>query len=561
MTSALWEIPLEYLIFVIVLIPLAYLFGRIFYRVYKGERPLGTKLFLVLENKVYSWMGIDPREEMTPKQFLLHLSVFSAVSFIFLFLLLLFQGFFILNPNEAPNMRWDLALNSAISFITNTNWQAYAGEKQASYLAQTIGFTVQNFISGAVGISVLFVLLRGFSRKEWKTIGNFWSDLFGISLVMLPVSFITALLLVSQGVPQTFSGSIGYYSLEGTRTLLSLGPVASQVAIKQLFTNGGGFFGTNSAYPFENPTPFSNLIESISIILIPVSLCFTFGRAVFDKKQGITLLSAMGIIFVFALVGNVVAEYMTQNMPLGISGLGNMEGKEVRFGIGDSALWASLTASSSNGSVNSMLDSFTPLGGMIPLILILLGEVIFGGVGTGLFGMIAFAIFSVFIAGLMVGRTPEYIGKKLGVFEMKMACLIILPSIILVLFGTAATVLLPDAKSYALNNGPHSFTEILYAFASMANNNGSSFGGFAANTVWANVIGALVMGISRFVPIVAVVLLSGSLANKKMTPVTEGTLSTTSPLFLGFLVSVILIIGALSFYPVIALGPIAEFLA
>ncbi|MEG1923937.1 MAG: potassium-transporting ATPase subunit KdpA, partial [Clostridia bacterium] len=413
----------------------------------------------------------------------------------------------------------------------------------------------------SVGIAVLFALFRGFTNKEKKTIGNFWVDLTKITLhIMLPICFFGAIFLVSQGVPQSFSGSISYVGLDGLPSNLYFGGAASQIIIKQLFTNGGGFFGTNSAYPFENPTAFSNLVQCLSILVIPVGLCFTFAMAVKDKKQGTGLLKAMTAIFTVCLIICTVFEFIGEDYAIGILQQGNMEGKESRFGVGASALWAVATTAASNGSVNAMLDSFTGIGGMIPLFLMMLGEVVYGGVGSGLYGMIGFAILTVFIGGLMVGRTPEYLGKKVGAFDMKMVCLIILPPVLCTLIGTAATVMLPQATSWLTNNGAHGFSEILYAFTSMGNNNGSAFAGFNGNTIWTNLVGGISMLIVRFIPMIAVIFMSESLSKKKSIPVSSGTLSTTNPLFVGMLIAVILIVGALSFFPALALGPIADHL-
>jgi K+-transporting ATPase ATPase A chain len=541
------------------LMGLALLFGWAFYKIYKGEPVFGKRLQGKVERFFYEAMGIDPAEEMSAKQYALSVLLFSVVSFVFLFGLLLLQGLLTLNPNGASGMSWDLAFNTAASFVTNTNWQAYSGETQASYLTQTLGLTVANFLSGAIGIAALFALFRGFTRKESSGLGNFWADLIRIVLFMIPICLVGALILVSQGVPQTFQASISYTSLEGTSSTLYLGPVASQVIIKQLFTNGGGFYGANSAYPYENPTALTNLLECLSIIVIPVGLCFTFGKAVADRRQGLSLLTTMNILFLVCLVALTAFEFSYANSS-GISGLGNIEGKEVRFGVGSSSLWAAATTAASNGSVNSMHDSLTPMAGFVTMLLMMLGEIVYGGVGSGLYGMIAFALLTVFIACLMVGRTPEYLKKKIGSFDMKMVCLIFLPPVLLSLVGTAAAVMVPCASSWLANHGAHGFSEILYAFASMANNNGSAFAGLAANNPWVNSLGGVIMLITRYVPLFAALFLAGSLAQKKITPQSEGTLSTTNATFVGLLLFVILIIGALSFFPALALGPIAEFL-
>lgn len=567
---------LQNILFFVLLIGGGWLFGRAFYKIYKGEPVFARKVFIATENVIYKAMGVNPKEEMSVKKYALSILIFSVLGLVMLFAILMLQSLLTMNPEKIDGMSWHLAFNTASSFITNTNWQAYSGETQLSYLSQMIGMTVQNFLSGAVGIAVLFALIRGFTRKESKTIGNFWADITRITLFMLPICMVGAVILVSQGVPQTMSGSVSYKAMSGDMSSLYLGPAASQIIIKQLFTNGGGFYGVNSAFPFENPTPLSNIIQCLSLLLIPAGLCFTFGKAIKDrvtankegnystgkiknKNQGIALLKAMSIIFIVSLVLCTLCEYMGAALPDGVNSIGNMEGKEARFGIGGSSLWAVATTSASNGSVNSMHDSFTSLGGMIPMFLMMLGEIVFGGVGCGLYGMIAFAILTVFIAGLMVGRTPEYMGKKIGSFDMKMVCLIILPSVLSVLIGTAATVLLPQVGGWLNNSGAHGFTEILYAFVSMGNNNGSAFAGFNGNTPWTNVVGGIIMLIVRFVPMIAAVFLAGSIGKKKVIPQTDGTLSTTNAMFIGLLIAVILIVGALSFFPALALGPIAEF--
>lgn len=555
---------LQDVLFLIFLFLGAYLFAKVFYKAYKGEAIWHKKgkSYGRIELFIYKLMRINPDENMTAKKYSLSLLGFSLVSFIGLYLILLLQNLFLFNPEGYKGMSWDLAYNTAASFVSNTNWQAYSGETALSYFSQMMGLTVQNFVSGAVGIAALFALIRGFTNKENRLLGNFWVDITKITIyVMLPICFVGALILVSQGTPQTMGGSVSYLTLNGVNGTLYLGPAASQIIIKQLFTNGGGFFGVNSAHPFENPTPFSNLIECLGLIWIPVSLCFVFGKAVKQNKQGSVLLKAMTVIFVLCLVVCTVSEYCFGFVPEGVMSIGNLEGKEVRFGIGGSSLWAVATTCASNGSVNAMHDSFTPLGGMIPIFLMMLGEVVYGGVGCGLYGMIAFAILTVFIAGLMVGRTPEYIGKKIGIFDMKMVCLVILPPVICMLVGTAATVLLPSVNDWinSYNSGSaHAFTEILYAFVSQSANNGSAFAGFNANTPWTNVTGGTIMLLVRFIPMVAIIYLASSLGSKKITPVSEGTLSTTNTMFVGLLVAVVLIVGALSFFPALALGPIAE---
>lgn len=582
MTEAIVFSTLQNIAFFVLFVGIALLFGRAFYKIYKGEPVFAKKACGATEGVIYRALGVDPKEEMTAKKYALSVVLFSVVSLVVGFAILMLQGVLWFNPEGTEGMSWHLAFNTVASFVTNTNWQAYSGETQASYLSQMLVMTVQNFVSGAVGIAVLFALMRGFTRREKKTIGNFWADLTRITLFMIPVCFVGAILLVSQGVPQTFDGAVSYVTLEGADSKLYLGPAASQIIIKQLFTNGGGFYGCNSAVPFENPTAFSNLIETLSLLVIPGGLCFTFGTAIIDnhrekkmlgemgrirangiakeKNQGAILFLAVSVIFVLCLVVCTAFEFAFKEFPEGVAAIGNMEGKEVRFGIGGSSLWAVATTSVSNGSVNAMHDSFTSIGGMIPMFLMMLGEIVYGGVGCGLYGLIAFALLTVFIAGLMVGRTPEYVGKKIGSFDMKMVCLIILTPVLCCLIGTAATVLMPAASEWTTNGGAHAFSEILYGFASMANNNGSAFAGFNANTPWTNVSGGIVMLLVRFVPMLATVFLSGSLANKKHVPQSDGTLRTANGMFVGLLIAVILIVGALSFFPALSLGPIAEYL-
>jgi K+-transporting ATPase ATPase A chain len=498
---------------------------------------------------------------MTAGTYFTAVILFSVIGVFFVFGVQMLQGILPLNPQEMKAVNWDLAFNTAASFVSNTNWQAYSGEATMSYFTQNVGLMVQNFVSAATGIAVLFALIRGFTSTGRESIGNFWVDLTrGTLYVLLPLSLILALLLVSQGVVQSFSGYHEITALEsGTVQAIPLGPAASQIAIKQLGTNGGGFFGMNSAFPLENPTPFSNLLQLLSILLIPAALCVSFGKAVLDQRQGRTVYLVMLILFIAALAGAVLSEQFAGPAFDGVLTSGNMEGKEVIHGVGTSALWSVATTAASNGSVNAMHDSLTPLGGMIPMFLMQLGEIVFGGVGSGLYGMLAFVILTVFIAGLMVGRTPEYLGKKIEPFDMKMVCLIVLMPLLMTLLGTAAAVLMPEAESWLTNSGAHGFSEILYAFSSMGNNNGSAFGGFAANTVFTNVTGGVVMLIVRFIPMAAALFLAGNLAKKKRIASGEGTLSTCNAMFVFLLIGVVIIVAALSFLPALALGPIADY--
>lgn len=556
----IWTI-LQNVVYVVLLVGLGMPLGKYMYKVMKGEKVFLSKILGPAEKTIYKVMGINEYEEMNAKKYAISAIAFSIFGFIIVFTLHLLQGVLPLNPEGIPGTSVDLAFNTTASFVTNTNWQAYSGQSSLSYLTQMIGLNVQNFVSAATGIAVLFALIKGFTRKEIKTIGNFWSDLVKSTLyILIPLALVVSLILVSQGVVQTFSEYKDVVSLETGETLIiPLGPAASQIAIKQLGTNGGGFFGVNSAFPLENPTPLSNMVQVLSILLIPAGLCFTFGFAVKDSKQGKAIFKAMLIIFIACLVAITASEIMGAPKFDGVAVSGSMEGKEVRYGIGGSSLWAAATTSASNGSVNSMHDSYTPLGGMVTMFLMQLGEVVFGGVGCGLYGMIAFAILTVFIAGLMVGRTPEYLGKKIEPFDMKMVCIVILTPPLLMLLGTAVTVMLPNVNQWLTNSGAHGFSEVLYAFTSMAGNNGSAFAGFNANTPYTNIVGGLTMLIARFVPMIAVIYLSGNLASKKSIPQSDGTLETSNRMFIGLLIGVVIIVGALSFLPALALGPIAEF--
>ena len=481
------------------------------------------------------------------------------------------------NPESLPAVSSDSSFNTAVSFVTNTNWQGYSGEATLSYLTQMLALTVQNFVSAAAGMAVLVALIRGFTRCTAETIGNFWVDLVrGILYILLPLSLVLSFVLVSQGVVQTLSPycevtlcepTIDANGHPATAQRIAVGPAASQVAIKQLGTNGGGFFNANSAHPFENPTPLSNFLELLAILLIPAALCYTFGELVGDRRQGWAMLAAMGLLLAPLLVVATVSEQAGNPVlaQLGVNQSasadqpgGNMEGKETRFGIVNSTLWSGATTAASNGSVNAMHDSFTPLGGLVAMWLMQLGEVVFGGVGSGLYGMLVFALVTVFIAGLMVGRTPEYLGKKIGAFEMKMAVLVILLPCAMTLVGTAVSVLASSGRAAIFNPGPHGLSEVLYAFSSAANNNGSAFAGLSANTPYYNGLLALAMLIGRFWVMLPVLAIAGSLALKKSVPIGPGTLPTHTPLFILLLIAVVVIVGALSFFPALALGPIAE---
>jgi len=552
---------IEDVFFILLLVGLSIPLGIYIYKVMTGQKVFLSRMISSVEKGIYKLMGIQKEDEMTPKKYAFAMIAFSIVSFIFTFGVQLLQKYLPLNPEKMGNVSWDLAFNTAASFTSNTNWQAYSGESTLSYLTQSLGLTVQNFLSAAVGIAVMFALIRGFIAKQQTTIGNFWKDLTRITLyVLIPLSFILAIVLVSQGVVQTLSPYAQGEMLEsGAAQTIPLGPAASQIAIKQLGTNGGGFFGMNSAYPMENPTPLSNLLELLSILLIPAALCVSFGKAVKDFRQGRTIYAVMLILFVLSLAAVTASEFYSAPVFSSVAVSGSMEGKEIIHGVGTSALWGTATTAASNGSVNAMHDSFTPLSGLVFMFLMQIGEVAFGGVGSGLYGMLAFVILTVFIAGLMVGRTPEYLGKKIEPFDMKMVCIIVLFPPLFTLFGTVAAVLIPQAASWLANSGAHGFSEILYAFTSMGNNNGSAFGGYAANTVFTNVVGGVIMLIVRYVPMAATIYLAGNLSKKKIVAAGEGTLSTTNTMFTGLLIAIILIIGALTFLPALALGPIADY--
>jgi K+-transporting ATPase ATPase A chain len=547
--------------------------GLLMARIYEGRIPGPLRFLSPVERMTYRLAGIDPGAEMTWQAYARAVLAFSLVSTLAVYGVQRVQGVLPFNPEGLPAVSPDSSFNTAVSFATNTNWQGYGGESTMSYFTQAASLTVQNFVSAAAGMAVLIALVRGFARRTTSVIGNFWVDLTrGTLYILVPLSFAMAIALVSQGVVQTFSPYAEATLLEPAATAdgkvetvqkIAVGPAASQVAIKQLGTNGGGFFNANSAHPLENPTPLSNLLEVLAILIIPASLCITFGEMVGDRRQGWALFAVMSIIFTALLAVAVISE-RSGNPALNASGVdqaaGNMEGKEVRFGATSSALWSVVTTAASNGSVNAMHDSFTPLGGLAPLWLMQLGEVIFGGVGSGLYGMIAFAIVAVFLAGLMVGRTPEYLGKKIGAFEMKMAAMAILLPCAMVLIGTAVAVALPAGRATVFNPGPHGFSEVLYAFSSASNNNGSAFAGLGANNPFYNGMLGLAMLIGRFGVMIPILAIAGSLAAKKHVPAGAGTLATHTPLFVVLLAAVVVVVGALSFFPAMALGPIVEYL-
>lgn len=595
---------LQYVLYLALVVVLALPLGSYIKKVMDGEKTLFSPILVPCERVVYKILRVKEEEQMTWKKYAVSTVLFSGIGLLFLFLLQMLQQVLPGNPQKLPGVSWDLSLNTAVSFVTNTNWQAYSGESTLSYLTQSLGLTVQNFVSAATGIAVLFAMIRGFVKTNTEGLGSFWVDMTRIVIhILIPLNLIIALCLVGGGVVQNLSpaqavtllepiavdaqGNIlegavideeaGTVTMQGmtvedaeiiTEQFVPMGPAASQIAIKQSGTNGGGYNGVNSAHPLENPNPFTNIIEMISLLLIPAALCFTFGKSIKNKKQGVVIFSAMLICLMIALASVAVSEQagtpqLAQNgaVDLSLSGQagGNMEGKETRFGIAASSTWAVYTTAASNGSVNSMHDSYTPLGGMVTMLLMQLGEVIFGGVGCGLYGMLAFAILTVFIAGLMVGRTPEFLGKKIEPFEMKWAALVCLATPIAILTGSGIAAVFPGIEESLNNSGAHGFSELLYTYSSAGGNNGSAFAGFNANTVFLNLSLSVVMLFARFVPMIGTLAIAGSLAGKKKIAQTAGTLSTTNGMFVFLLIIIVLLIGALSFFPALSLGPLAEF--
>jgi K+-transporting ATPase ATPase A chain len=573
--SILLQLGLYLLVLLLLVKPL----GSYMAHVYQGERTFLDTVLRPIERFIYRLARIRADEEMDWKRYAIAMLLFNFVGLLLLYLLQRLQSILPLNPQSLSAVPPGLAFNTAVSFVTNTNWQSYSGETTMSYLTQMLGLTAQNFLSAATGMAVLIALIRSFARQSAKAIGSFWVDTTrSILYILLPLAIVLALALVSQGVVQTFNGYENVSLLQSTHDssgqaineqVVAVGPAASQIAIKELGTNGGGFFNVNSAHPFENPTPLSNFLEMLSILLIPAALCYTFGKMIRDTRQGWAILVAMTIIFVAMLGIAMWAEQSgspamntlgVDQVPSVLQPGGNMEGKEVRFGITNSALWATATTAASNGSVNAMHDSFTPLGGLVPMWLIQLGEVIYGGVGSGLYGMLAFVIIAVFVAGLMIGRTPEYLGKKIETFEMKMASLMVLIPVVIVLFGTAVAVTISAGKAAVYNPGAHGFSEILYAFSSAGNNNGSAFAGLSANSTFYNTALGFAMLFARYWTAIPALAIAGSLVNKKKVPPSSGTLPTHTPLFIVWLIMVVIIVGALSFFPALALGPLAEYL-
>lgn len=547
---------LQFVLFLGILTTLAYFLGNYFFKVISGERNLLSPIFKTPEKIIYKILRVDINEKMDWKTYVFSVIAFSFFSLIFVLVIQLFQLLLPLNPQNLSNVEFYLALNTAISFITNTNWQAYSGETTLSYFSQMVALTVQNFVSAAAGISVLLALARAISSRKEKTIGNFWVDLTRSTLyLLLPLSVILSLILISQGVVQTFSPYSTITTLEGAQQTIPLGPAASQIAIKQLGTNGGGFFGVNSAFPFENSTPLSNFLQVLSILLLPASLVFTYGKILGNKKHAWTIYAVMMFVFISGVAISYWSEVSSSSS---FQTTQMMEGKETRFGVFNSVLWSVATTAASNGSVNSMHSSLSPISGLVSILNIQLGEIIFGGVGSGMYGMFLFILLTVFISGLMVGRTPEYCGKKIEAYEIKWAIVgILIPSVI-ILFFTAIGVTTEKGVSSILNKGPHGFTEILYAFSSGAGNNGSAFAGLNANTVFYNVLIGIAMLLGRFGVIIPVLAIAGNLVKKNIAPETSGTLRTDNILFAFLLLSIILVVGALTFFPALSIGPIIE---
>jgi K+-transporting ATPase ATPase A chain len=553
-----------FIVFLTVLIILAWPLGRYMANVFSLNQTRFDRLFAPIEKIIYRLTGVNDTAEMNWQEYVVHLVFFNLFGMAAVYLIQLLQGYLPFNPeNMASVAPWHVAFNTAVSFMTNTNWQAYGGESTMSYFTQMAALTVQNFVSATTGLAVAVALIRGLTRKTTDKIGNFWVDLVrGTVRVLLPLSIIFTLFLVQQGVLQNLSPYITVQTLEGAGQKLAMGPVASQEAIKMLGTNGGGFFNANSAHPFENPTPLTNFMQIVSIFLIPAALLFTYGQLARDKRQGYAVLGAMVFLFICMLGGTYAGELYGNPIieDLGISSPASQEGKEVRFGIGGSALFATVTTAASCGAVNAMHDSMTPLGGLIPMLQMMLGEVVVGGVGAGFYGMMMYVVLTVFIVGLMVGRTPEYLGKKIEAWEMKMATLAILIPSVAILIGSAIAAATEAGTSSIANPGPHGLSEILYAFASGAANNGSAFGGLTVNTLFYDLMLALAMLLGRFGVIIPVLAIAGSMAGKKVSPAGPGTFCTTSSLFVVLLAGVVLVVGALTFLPALALGPIVEHL-
>ena len=560
MTTIGW---IQILLYCAIIIAITPVLGGYMTRVFNGERTFLSPVLRPVEAVLYGISGVDEKREQNWLIYTVSMLFFHVGGFLILYVLMRLQAVLPFNPAEQSAVAPDLSFNTAVSFITNTNWQNYGGESTLSYLVQMLGLTHQNFLSAATGIVLALVLIRGFARASMKTVGNFWVDITRCTLyVLLPICIVYTIFLVWQGMPQTLGPYVDATTLEGAKQTIAVGPVASQVAIKMLGTNGGGFFNTNAAHPFENPTALSNFIQMLSIFVLGAALTNVFGRMVGNQRQGWAILAVMGVLFIAGVTVCYWAESngTTALNALGLTG-GNMEGKEVRFGIVASALFAVITTAASCGAVNAMHDSFTALGGMIPLINIQLGEIIVGGVGAGMYGMLLFVILAIFVAGLMVGRTPEYVGKKIEAKEVKMAMLAILILPLMILGWTAVAVVYPPAVASMANAGPHGFSEVLYAYSSQTGNNGSAFAGLTGNTIFYNITGGVAMFVGRFFMIIPAMAIAGALAEKKSIAASTGTFPTTGGLFIGLVVGVIMIVGGLTFFPALALGPIVEHLA
>lgn len=549
---------LQLIAFLILLVITTPLLGGFMARVFEGEKTFLSKPLGWLENRLYEFAGVKSSEEMTWKEYAWALMYFNLIGIAFVFFIQMLQAALPLNPQNLPNVSWHSSINTAVSFVTNTNWQGYAGETTMSYLTQMVALAVQNFLSAATGMAVAIALARGIARKSSGNIGNFWADMTrSIVYILLPLSFVMALLLVSQGVVQTFSPYVDATTVEGAKQSIPLGPVASQIAIKQIGTNGGGFFNANSAHPFENPTPLTNFLEMFAIFLIPAALTFTFGTLVRSRRHGWVIFGTMLTFFIAILFVSLISEFMVN--PVFQQGA-LMEGKETRFGVFTSVFFAIITTAASCGAINALHSSLSPLTGGMAMLNMQLGEVIFGGVGAGLYGMLLFVLLTVFLAGLMVGRTPEYLGKKIEAWEMKMVILAILAPSAMILIGTGVSAVIQPGLFSLANAGPHGFSEILYAFTSTAANNGSAFAGLNANTPYYNSMLTIAMFVGRFAIIIPLLAVAGSLASKKFSPPSPGTFEVDTPLFAGLLICVILIVGGLTFFPALALGPIVEHL-
>jgi potassium-transporting ATPase potassium-binding subunit len=547
---------IQIILYAFALVLLAPVLGQYIARVFVGERHILSRALDWLERGIYRIGGVDSHGEMSWKAYAGALLVFNIFGFLAVFIIQVLQGWLPANPEHLPGVSWHLAFNTAVSFMTNTNWQAYAGETTMSYLTQMVALTVQNFLSAATGIAVVLALTRGIIRRSSRTIGNFWVDMVRSTVyVLLPLSMILAISLVGQGVVQTFSPARAVTTVEGAQQTIPVGPVASQVAIKQLGTNGGGFYNANSTHPLENPTPFSNFLEMLALLLLPASLVFTYGRMVGSRRQSWVIFGVMLLLLLGGLAAALSSEYAHNGV---IEASANLEGKETRFGVANSVLWSVATTAASNGSVNAMHDSLTPLAGGVAMFNIMLGEIVFGGVGSGLYGMLLFVLLTVFLAGLMVGRTPEYLGKKIEAREMQMVILAVLAPSAVILIGAGVSCVLPVGLSSLANRGPHGFSEILYAFSSAAGNNGSAFAGLSANTVYYNLTLGLAMLVGRFAVILPCLAIAGSLAAKKYWPPSAGTFATDNATFAVLLISVIAIVGALTFVPALMLGPVVE---